>query len=234
MGWNAAVHYCAALLSSALLINTGPSSLWDISSANHRSRRISLFLPLPGESLMPPLLSQTNAVCSHPVNYINPNLGSALDAPFITGSKNTHEQLHTRLDTHSVWSIVVFRVSPWKQPVQQRSHCSPLIHSFPLFSVSCWFWLSFPGQGQFPVGCRPAFVLSVALSSLTQIFCNNSNFFSVWKSPPHRHGGFFGFFKLEIVSVSVWYRYWECLVINTLCPKSANNAFCPFCHEARL
>lgn len=109
-----------ALLCS--LIQVSPS-LSDVFPVNQRSLRLHIFVfALPWDSPMSLSLSKTKAVCSHPVNFINPNLGSMLDAPFVTGSKNTHEQLHTRPDTHSVWSIVVFLVSPWKQPVQQHSH----------------------------------------------------------------------------------------------------------------
>lgn len=80
-------------------------------------------------------------------------------------SNYTHAHRHTS-DYCCVWSL------PLETACSAAfTHCGPLIHSFPLFSVSCWLWLSFPRQGQFPAGCRPAFVLSVSLSSLRWIFC---------------------------------------------------------------
>lgn len=171
-------------LCSPLLINTGLYSLSHIFSANYCSQQAP-YLCFSTPSRIPvAAITLANKSCL--LWIILTSICNLRRTLYF--SKNTHEQLHTRPDTHSVWSIVAFTVSPWKRPVQQRSHCSPLIHSFPLFWVSCWLWLSFPGQGQFPVGCRPAFVLSVALSSETQIFCKNSNFQSVWKSHPYRNG----------------------------------------------
>lgn len=66
----------------------------------------------------PPMsLWKTKAVRSHPVNFLKPDIGSLLDAAI--ESKNA--QKHTPVQTHTV-TIVVFGLSPWKQPVQQCSH----------------------------------------------------------------------------------------------------------------
>lgn len=97
-------------------------------------------------------------------------------------SNYTHAQTHTS-DYCCVWTL------PLKTACSAAfTHCGPLIHSFPLFSVSCWLWLSFPRQGQFPAGCRPAFVLSVSLSSLTWIFCKTE---TSCLSEPLKHLYFF-------------------------------------------
>lgn len=101
---------------------------------------------------------------------------------------NTHMSNYTHAQTHTsdycrVWTL------PLKTACSAAfTHCGPLIHSFPLFSVSCWLWLSFPRQGQFPAGCRPAFVLSVSLSSLTWIFCKTE---TSCLSEPLKHFYFF-------------------------------------------
>lgn len=126
-------------LCSPLLINIGLSSLGDVSAPC----RLQIFVsPLPRDPPMPPSLSKTKAVGSLPVNFINPDLGSTLGAPIVAGSKNTHEQLRTRPDTHSDYCCV--RSVPLKTACSAAfTHCGPLIHSFPLFQLAAGFGSAF-------------------------------------------------------------------------------------------
>lgn len=80
----------------------------------------------------------------------------------------THISIYTRTPRHTA-TIVVFGVSPWKQPVQQRSHTAA--HWFtasPCFQLA----VGFGSASQDKVSSQQAaFVLSVALSSLPWRFC---------------------------------------------------------------
>lgn len=127
-------------------------------------------------------------------------------------SNYTHAQTHTS-DYCCVWTL------PLKTACSAAfTHCGPLIHSFPLFSVSCWLCLSFPRQGQFPAGCRPAFVLSVSLSSLTWIFCKTE---TTCLSGPLKH------FYIFFVIANKYYAH-----VHVTRHLQKKRLFSPFCSKA--
>lgn len=74
------------------------------------------------------LWSRATAVCSHPLNFIYPNLRSSLETLLATGHRGQNQNTQTHTFTlPSLWSTVVC-ISPWKQPVQHRSHTA--VHWF--------------------------------------------------------------------------------------------------------
>lgn len=141
------LSFCPLCQNSLLLIIRWLSYLRVILSASNLSSALSgpcvciswcLPLPhcLPGDSLMPLSLSHAGlislavAVYSHPLNFIYRNLrwtlGAllarllALSLPLSLMHTCAHTHTQNTQSHHHLWSTVC--ISPWKQPVQQRSH----------------------------------------------------------------------------------------------------------------
>lgn len=89
------------------------------------------------------LWSRATAVCSHPLNFIYPNLRSSLETLLATGHRgqNQNTQTHTHIYS-SLFVIYCCVYLPLKTACSAPfTHCSPLIHSFILLWACCWFWL---------------------------------------------------------------------------------------------
>lgn len=81
------------------------------------------------------LWSQATAVCSHPLNFIHPNLWCLLEALFTTGHKGQNQNTHIQLFLCVIYCCANL---PLKMACSAPfTHCSPLIHSLISLWVCC-------------------------------------------------------------------------------------------------